>query len=193
MDLSSQSSIGSAFLVRIAVPNETVTTFTNYWRSITYDGTVYTGLGSLMDITATQNTIRATSQNLTITISGIPAANLTFATEALLRGSPVEIWRYVFNPQTGVALTGIGDNPAGRFFGIVNNFTITYDVDPTSPDRTSTATILLDCTSSVDILANKVAGRRTTPEDMKRYFPGDLSMDRVPKLANSNFNFGAPQ
>jgi hypothetical protein len=193
MDLSSQSSIGSAFLIRIAVPNEPVTTFTDYWKSITYDGTPYTGLGSLMGVTATQNTIRATSQNLTITISGIPAANLSFATQSLLRGSPVEIWRYVFNPQTGAALTGIGDNPAGRFFGIINNYTITYDVDPTDASRTSTATILLDCTSSVDILANKVAGRRTTPEDMKRYFPGDLSMDRVPNLANSNFNFGAPQ
>lgn len=193
MDLSSKSSIGSAFLIRVAVPGEAVTTFTDYWKSITYDGTVYTGLGSLMSVTSTQNTIRATSQNLSITISGIPPANLTFATQSQLRGSPVEIWRYVFDPQTGVAMSDIGTNPAGRFFGIINNYTISYDVNPTDNSRSSTATILLDCTSTVDILANKVNGRRTTPEDMKRYFPGDLSMDRVPSLANSNFNFGAPQ
>jgi hypothetical protein len=193
MDLSSQSSIGSAFLVSVAVPGEPITTFTDYWKSITAEGTNFSGLGSLMSVTSTQNTIRATSQNLTITISGLPTTNLSFVNESLLRGSAVEIYRYVFNPQTGAALGNIGTNPSGRFFGIVNNYTLTYDVDPRDPSRTSTATIQLDCTSSVDVLANKVNGRRTTPEDMKRYFPGDLSMDRVPSLASSNFNFGAPQ
>ena len=46
--------------------------------------------------------------------------------------------------------------------------------------------------SVVELLNNKVSGRQTNPRDQKLYYPTDLSMDRVPALAKSNFNFGAP-
>jgi DNA repair exonuclease SbcCD nuclease subunit len=48
-------------------------------------------------------------------------------------------------------------------------------------------------TPVVELLNNKTSGRRTNPGDQKEWYPTDLSMDRVPGLANSNFNFGAPQ
>lgn len=192
MDLSEKHAIGNALLVTIAVPNEPVTTFTTYWKSLTVAGVTYTGLGSLISISETQNNLRSTGQVLTLGISALPAENLALTKLTLLRGSPIEIRRYVFDPATGEALTGIGNNPGGRFFGIINNYTLDFDIDTTSVDRTATATVLLECSSTIDVLGNKVTGRRTTGEDMKKFFPGDVSMDRVGRLANSNFNFGSP-
>jgi len=192
MNLTDKYAIGKALLVKIAVPEEPVTTFTTYWKSLTVGSTVYTGLGSLITISESQNNIRSTGQVLTLGISGIPAQNLALTKLNLLRGSPVEILRFVFDPATGVAIPNIGNNPGGRFFGIINNYTIDFEIDTRDPARSATSTILLECSSTVDVLNNKVTGRRTTGEDMKKFFPGDLSMDRVGKLANSNFNFGSP-
>lgn len=192
MDLSNQTAIGSALLVKVSVPDETPTTFSTYYKSLTIDGTAYVGLGQLLSIASSSSEIRTTPSELSIGITAIPGSNITFADNPLLRGSPVEVWRYVFNPNTGAAITGIGTNPAGRFFGVVNNYTVDFSIDPKDPTRISTASIILQVSSTVEQLSNKLAGRRTTPEDQQRYFPGDQSMDRVPVLARSNFNFGAP-
>jgi len=192
MNLDNQYAIGNTLLVKIAVPDEPVSTFTTYWKSLTVGGTTYTGLGSLITISETQNNLRSTGQILTLGISGIPAENLALTKLNLLRGSPIEIRRYVFDPNTGVGLNNVGTNPSGRFFGIINNYTIDFEIDPRDSTRSASSTILLECSSTVSVLGNKVAGRRTTAEDMKKYFPGDLSMDRVGRLANSNFNFGSP-
>lgn len=192
MDLSNQTSIGSALLVKVSVPNETPTTFSTFYKTLTIDGVNYVGLGQLLSITSSSSELRTTASDISIGITAIPSQNITLVDNALLRGSPVEVWRYVFNPTTGEALTGIGDNPAGRFFGIVTNFTMDFTMDPKDPTRVATAGIILQASSTVEQLSNKLAGRRTTPEDQQRYFPGDQSMDRVPVLARSNFNFGAP-
>jgi len=56
-----------------------------------------------------------------------------------------------------------------------------------------TISIILLATSSIDLLNNKITGRRTNPLDQKQFYPNDLSMDRVFLIANSNFNFGAPR
>jgi hypothetical protein len=56
---------------------------------------------------------------------------------------------------------------------------------------TGTVSLTLTCTNVVELLNNKVAGRRTNPIDQKSFYPTDISFDRVFALANSNFNFGA--
>jgi hypothetical protein len=116
---------------------------------------------------------------------------LTLAKQTLLRGSTVQVRRYVFDPNTGSALA-IADNPTGRFFGIITNFAIDFTANIAEADRSGTAVISLTCASTVSQLGNKVSGRRTAKEDQKRYYPGDLSMDRIGCLCRSNFNFGGP-
>ena len=78
-----------------------------------------------------------------------------------------------------------------KFQGVVSNFDITDDLDTGSD--IGTITLTLSCTSVVELLNNKITGRRTNPTDQELYYPGDKSMDRVPSLAKSNFNFGAPK
>jgi hypothetical protein len=148
------------------------------------------GLGRLLGVSATSTELRTSSQQLYVSLSGIPNGSISEIVNSRIKGSPIEVWRVFFNPVTGAQLAITG-NPAGRFFGVVNNYSLQEDYDVEA--RVSSNTIILSCASVIDILNNKIAGRRTNPLDQKLFFPNDLSMDRVPKLVGANFNFGAPE
>lgn len=200
IDLSSYTNVGSAIIVRIRVdyykatptsePTQEILRFSDYDRNLTIDDEVYLGLGSLVGITSSLSELKSSSSGITITISGIPNSSIAEIINSKIKGAPVTAQRVLFDTRTGNVLPVTG-NPVGRFYGIVNNYSLEeqYSLEA----RTSTNAISLLCTSSIDVLYNKVSGRRTNPSDQKSFYPSDLSMDRVPNLANSNFNFGAPQ
>lgn len=200
IDLTSYSSIQSNLFVRIHVAEykvnpgdayqDVVLKFSDKRGTFLLDGEEYIGLGSLMGITSTSSEIRASSGELTITISGIPNTSIFEIVNSKIKGCPVRISRVLFDPVTGEQLD-IEGNPLARFRGFVNNFSLeeTWDFNT----RTSSNTITLICASSIDVLSNKFAGRKTNPYSEKKYFPSDLSMDRVPTLENATFDFGAPK
>ena len=190
IDLSSYRSIQTNLFVRIDVPGYQVLTFSDYHKNYTISGTTYTGLGQLLAVTNTTNNLRAAPEEVSISISGIPSGNITAILDNKIKGSNVRIYRGFFNSTTGELLSVAG-NPAGKFQGVVNNFDITDDLDMGSD--TGTITLTLTVTSVVDLLNNKITGRRTNPTDQDLFYSGDKSMDRVPSLAKSNFNFGAPK
>jgi hypothetical protein len=76
-----------------------------------------------------------------------------------------------------------------RFIGFVNNMALDEEYD--TENRISSNTVVLSCSSVVDVMQNKISGRRTNPASMKRFYSSDISMDRVPTLINSYFDFGA--
>jgi hypothetical protein len=186
LDLSSYSAIQTALFVTIEVDSFQTLAFSNYGRTITLSGTEYTALGQLMNVTDTTSELRVSASELTVTLSGLPTTSISEVLTYKFKGSPITVIRGIFNPATG-ELLNITGNPAGKFQGIVNNYSL--DEDWSGSD--STNTISLICTSKIGVLSNKIAGRRTNPIDQKLLYPTDLSMDRVPNLANSNFNFGA--
>ena len=141
-----------------------------------------------MGITETSSDIRATSGNMTVTISGIPNSSLSEVMAQQFKGSKIQVWRVFFNAQTGQQLNITG-NPAGRYQGIITNWSLEEDWN--SSTQTASNRIAFVCSSMVDVVNNKIAGRKTTGNDQKRYFPTDVSMDRVTALKNSNYNFGA--
>ena len=190
IDLSSYRSIQTNLFVRIDVPGYQVLTFSDYHTNYTISSTTYTGLGQLLAVTNTTNNLRAAPEEVSISISGIPSGNITAILDNKIKGSNVRIYRGFFNSTTGELLSVAG-NPAGKFQGVVNNFDITDDLDMGSD--TGTITLTLTVTSVVDLLNNKITGRRTNPTDQNLFYSGDKSMDRVPSLAKSNFNFGAPK
>jgi hypothetical protein len=157
---------------------------------VTIDGESYVGLGKLLGVTSTVSELKGSTSTVTLTISGIPNTSINEILTSSLKGSPVKIYRVVFNPVNNVQLA-IPGNPAGRFFGIVNNYTLEEDFD--IENRTSTNTINIECNSVMEFLENKISGRKTNPESMKLFYPNDVSFDRVPNLVGANFNFGAPQ
>ena len=189
LDLTSYRSLQTNLFVRLDIPGYQVLTFSDYHKDYTVSGTVYQGLGELLSVTNTTSNLRAAPEELTIGISGIPSGNITDILNNKVKGSSIRVYRGFFNSITGELLSVVG-NPAGKFQGVVSNFDIVDDLEQGSD--TGTITLTLTATSVVELLNNKIAGRRTNPIDQKQFYPTDVSMDRVPSLAKSNFNFGAP-
>jgi hypothetical protein len=190
IDLSSYRSIQTNLFVKIDVPGYAVLAFSDYYKAQTFSGTNYQALGQLVSVTNNSSSLRATSEEITVTISGIPAGRVSEILDNKIKGSRIEVYRAFFNTETG-ELLNIAGNPAGKFKGVISNYSISDDLG--EGDDTGTVAIVLSATSVVDLLNNKVTGRRTNPLDHKEFYPGDQSMDRVPALAKSNFNFGAPE
>ena len=185
--LAAYSTIQTALFCRVDVPDYDTLHFSSFNRAVTINGESYTPLGNLMAVSESSSELRINQTQLSITISGIPDTSIAEILNNKIKGSAVEVWRVYFDATTG-ELLNVVDNPAGRFQGIVNNYSLEEDWSESG----SSNTILLTCSSSVDLLANKVSGRRTNPNDQRALYPSDASMDRVLALANSNFNFGAP-
>jgi hypothetical protein len=188
IDLQNQHHTQTALFVKMTVPDYAVLKFSNYNRDVVIEGNTYTALGNLLGVTDTSTNLRVTPGNLSITISGIPNTSITDILNNRIKGSDIEIWRVFFDVITGQPLL-IDGNPLGRFKGIVSNYSIQETWDPGS--QLVSNTIMLTCSSTIDVLNNKISGRSTNSNDQKYYYPTDLSMDRVAALANSNFNFGA--
>ena len=75
-----------------------------------------------------------------------------------------------------------------RYTGIITNFNVEEVNDPFSGDRTHT--VVISCASLNQLLENKVMGQRTNGSDRKRFYPGDISFDRVKDLQGISFDFG---
>ena len=200
INLTSYAAVESHLFVRIQIdeyrvlPTDPYTAqvlkFSDRLTPFTINEESYIGLGKLMGITSSSSEIRVSGADLTITISGIPTNSIGEIVNSKIKGAPVRIYRALFNAATGAYLD-IEGNPLGRFRGFVNNYSLNEELDNTS--KTATNTLVLTCASAANVLQNKVAGRRTNPESQKKYYPTDISMDRVPNLENATFNFGAPK
>lgn len=204
-ELETRPSIISSLLVNIKVdyyketpesePTATEWRFSDSLYPMYIGSNKYYGVGRLMGITETNSEIRASSSQLTVTLSGIPNSRIYELVNSRIKGCPISVYRALFAPpgfdplETNLEI-GI-DNLVYRFRGFVNNYSLSEDYNIES--RTSTNTLVLTCSSSADVLSNKIAGRKTNPVSMKKYFPDDISMDRVPSLENAYFNFGAPK
>ena len=189
INLSAYRNIQTNLFVKLDIPGYQILTFSDLHKSISFGGTSYTGLGQLLAITNTTSNLRASPEDVSVTISGIPTTNIADILNNKIKGSSIKIYRGFFNPSSG-ELLNIAGNPAGKFQGVVSNFDITDDLEMGSD--TGTISLTLTCTSVVELLNNKITGRRTNPIDQNIFYPNDTAMDRVPSLAKSNFNFGAP-
>lgn len=200
LDLTSYAAVQSNLFVRIQVDEyrtsasgsytSQVLKFSDMLTPYTINSEEYTGLGKLMSITSSKSELRVSSGELTITLSGIPNTAIAEIVNSKIKGCPVRIYRALFNANTN-ELLAVSPNPLGRYRGFVNNYSLNEEYDADA--RTASNTLVLVCASSVDVLQNKIAGRKTNPESQKRYYPSDISMDRVPNLENATFDFGAPK
>lgn len=198
--IADYSSIQSNLFVRIQVDyykatagssaTSEVLTFSDLRTAYTINGEVYTGLGNLMNVSESSSELRPSSGELTIAISGIPNSSIYEIVNSRIKGCPVRIYRGLFDATTGADLP-IANNILARYRGFVNNYSLQEEYDIQT--RTASNTIILICNSSIDVLQNKVTGRKTNPTSQKKFYPTDVSMDRVPTLENATFNFGAPQ
>lgn len=190
LNLSGYSNIATGLFVTINTDGTNILRFSDYPTPITIDGNEYQGLGLLVGITTSTSELKTSAGSITITLSGIPNQSISDALALSLKGAEVSVLRVFFDATTGSVLN-ISGNPAGRFFGIVNNYSLNEEY--TIETRSSTNTITLVCASVVELLQNKIAGRKTNPTSFKSFNPTDVSMDRVPSLIGANFDFGVPK
>ena len=187
IDLRSYTALETAVFVKWEVPNFSTAYVSDYNTSIVYGGNTYTNIGNLLSVSGATSELKASAGELVIGLSGVPTGSIADILNQEIKGSTISVYRAYFNATTHSALNIIdGGNVELHFKGIVTNYSVTDTVD--IGNQLATSTITLTCNSMVEILNNKVNGRRTNPTD----FPNESSMSRVQALANSNFNFGAP-
>ena len=188
IDLSTYATIQTAMFCRIDVPDYAVLRFSNYNRPVTINSESYTNLGTLLGVTDSSSDIRAVAGTVTVSIAGIPDSSIAEVMTQQFKGSRIQIWRVFFDAASGQVLNITG-NPAGRFQGVITNWSL--EEDWTQGSTSTTNRIAFTCSSRVNLLNTKTSGRCTNSQDQKAWYPTDVSMDRVAQLANTNYNFGA--
>jgi hypothetical protein len=180
------SFIQQAEFIRLTLPSNTYT-FCNAASPINVNGITFTNLGSLLQLSDIKRDIKATSSDLSVSLTGVDGTNVAVVLGADIKGSRIEVWRGFLDSNNQIITT-----PTQQFFkryqGIVSNFSITEDFNEQL--RIRVATVGLSCASFRTILENRVGGVRTTPKIWQVYYPGDTSMNRVPAIAGSYFDFG---
>ena len=166
-----------------------VYTFCNAATAITVSGITFSNLGSLLSIGEIKRETKATSGDLTVALTGVDGANVGIILASDIKGSLVEIWRGFFDTDNQIITT-----PTLQFFkryqGYVGNYSITEDWNEKARIRTATCSI--SCSSFRTILQNRISGLKTNPTVWKNFYSGDTSMDRVPIIASTFFDFGSP-
>jgi hypothetical protein len=114
VDLSSYPSIWTSLFVRLDVEDLGVLRFSDHNVPYTINSESYAALGSLMNVSDSTTELRLSESEVTITLSGIPTTNIDTVLDYKMKGSPVTIYRGIFNPNTGAALV----SPMGKFKGI---------------------------------------------------------------------------
>jgi hypothetical protein len=160
----------------------------NLYSTVTYNGHQYQTMGSFLNITEMQNDLRATNNQLNISLSGIPVSDetpnfLNITLNSKIKGSRIQIYRAFFNSNT---LTTIGVYQ--RYNGYVSNYSLNENWD--QDNRLVSNTINLQCSNINAIIEKQFSGRRTNDGDQKRWYPGDTGMYRVKLLADTQFDFG---
>ena len=183
------NSIRYAEFVQITTPSEIVT-LTNSVSTITVNGITFTGMGSYMGIGDIQQDIKATSTDMKIMITGINPDNIAFVLSSNLKGSTVKIWRGFLDSDNQIQTIGGVQQFFLRYSGIINNISIDEKFNLQVRDRI--ATCVMACASFREVLNNRVAGIKTNPSNWRFLYPTDTSMDRVPIIASTYFDFGQP-
>jgi len=189
LDLSSYRAVQTANFVKLVIEDYATILVSNAQVSQTIAGDVYTNIGQLLYISDSRSEIRALEQSVTVGISGIPAGSVAQILDNNPKGSAITIRQAFYNPTNGTILS-IAGNPLIKFKGIVTNYNMTEEWDNAS--KTASFTIVLECTSLITNILEKVSGRRTNDADQQTLYPDDLSMSRVSTITRAQFQFGKP-
>ena len=183
------NTINHGMLIDLTV-NATTYYISNLYKTLTWNGHEYQTMGSFLNITEMQNDLRATNNQLTVSLSGIPVGDdtpnfLNIVLNSKVKGSRIQIYRAFFNPNTLTV-----QNVYQRYNGYVSNYSLGENWD--QDNRLVSNTISLQCSNINAIIERQYSGRRTNVGDQDRWFPGDTGMYRVKLLADTQFDFGKP-
>lgn len=178
----------------------------NCYTNITYNSYTYQALGGFLDITDIQGDLQSTNNDVTLSLSAIPAEYIEAIMSREIKGGSIKLYRVFFDTATQ-AVQVINSVPQIflRFDGIINNFAIQEDLQ--LEESTVTHTITVTASSILAVLENRVSGRRTNTYSYQTFYDEqnittlidntatdaggvDPSMDRVVALKAASFDFG---
>lgn len=157
-------------------------TFSSAYTAESISGNVYTPLGGLMSVGVQNKSLRVTSADTSIAISGVSGNNIyeVLESQGQIRGGLVKIYRGFYNNNMVLS------NAYLRFTGIVTN----YGISEEREDQLDNYTITFDCSSYKSVLENRIAGRKTNKESWQFFDSTDSAMNNVTSLAGFTFDFG---
>jgi hypothetical protein len=138
----------------------------------------FTGLGWLAKLSSIPQTTKIQAQNITLSLSGIPASLVAEATGQVRMSGTATIWLGFFDTSGNLLA-----DPAQIFQG-------SLDV-PSLNDGGDTSVISISCENSL-ISLNLAPNRRFDDPDQQIYHPGDLGMSFVDALENLQLFWPAP-
>lgn len=190
MNALGSANIRHAEFVKLSVGNPaspTVYTFCNAAAPITVGGNTFSALGALLAVGEVQRDVKATSFDMSISLTGIDPNYVALILSSDIKGSTVEVWRGFLDADNQIITT-----PTTQFFkrwqGIINNVSINEDFNEQARQRI--ATCVITCSSMRRVLENRIAGIRTNKTIWQSIYPGDTSMSRVDPISNTYFDFG---
>lgn len=191
MNALNSANIRHAEFVRLQIGNPVTTTysFCNAAAPITVSGITFSNLGMLLSLGDIPQDIKSTSDDITISLTGIDPANIALILSSNIKGSLVEIWRGFLDSNNQI-ITSPTTQFFKRYTGIINSVGISESFDSDARVRVATCTIA--CTSMRKVLESRIAGLRTNQKSWQFYYPSDTSMNRVAAISNQYFDFGAP-
>jgi hypothetical protein len=184
------NNIRYADFVRITV-NGTTYRFTTAPSDITVsavDASAFNAVGTLLGVGDVQRDIKSTSNETTLSLTGIDTSVLGFVLSQNMKGSPVQMWHGFFDTNGALITTG-GTGGLYQFFnGIVTSFAINEQWMEEA--KMFVGTVTLAASSIQLVLQNRVAGRYTNNNSWQFFNTGDTSMNRVSFVESINYQFG---
>ena len=149
------------------------------YSQVTIDGHNYLPSGAFLRISNITEDLKTTSGDVQISLSGIPAEynymNLVLNTQ--IKGGKITMRRAFFDPETQQALSG---QVYLRYKGIITNFSVDETTNFINGELSNQ--ISVTCASLNSLLENRVRGQRTNTTDRQKFYPGDISFNRVKEL-----------
>lgn len=186
--VNNKPSIKSAEFVKLTLSKTAggteVYTFSTSYKPEVINGTTYLALSGLMSISQQQRSLEATQYDTSISLSGVDQQNIFYVLSPLyqVKGSKIEIYRGFYNDNYILTETAL------RYTGIITNFSITENNDPSK--QITEYAVSINCANFKKILEDNIGGIATNSASWKQYFPNDVSMNRVDTLHDRSFDFG---
>lgn len=164
-------------------------TFCNAASQVTINGILFAGMGQYLGISEIQQDMKSSSVDLKLSISGMDPNVVSVFLGANIKGSSLKVWRGFLDTDNQILTISGVQQFFQRYQGIVNNVSINEVFDENQRQRTVTCTI--SSASMRLVLDSRIAGIKTNPSSWRFLYPSDSSMDRVPVIASTYFNFGS--
>ena len=143
--------------------------------TLTIDGDDYTGAGTIMQVSAIEETSEIAARGANFTLTGIPSELVSLALSEPYQGRVVNVWFGLFDVTAGAS------EVIKMFSGLMDVMTI--NDDPNSVTITMSAENRL-------IQLERPNVSRYTSEDQKRKYPNDLGFDFVNDIQDKEIKWG---